>query len=111
MTSERLIRESRQAAGLTQKQLASRLGISQPALARLERPGSNPAVWTLARVLRATGNRLELRATAMKPSVDETLIAQQLRLTPEQRLLGLERMYAQAAELARAGERAHGGSG
>jgi transcriptional regulator with XRE-family HTH domain len=109
MTTDRLIRESRQAAGLTQAQLAGRLGISQPALARMERPGANPAVGTLARVLRATGRRLELSATVAKPSIDETLIAQHLRLTPAQRLHGLERMYAQAQEIARAGERARGG--
>jgi transcriptional regulator with XRE-family HTH domain len=111
MTSHRLIRKSRRAAGLTQAQLAQRLGISQPALARLERPGSNPAVSTLGRVLRATGNRLELRTRPMSPSIDDTLIAQHLRLTPQQRLLGLEQMYAQAQAIARAGEQARGRSG
>jgi transcriptional regulator with XRE-family HTH domain len=110
MTANRLIRESRQAAGLTQVELAERLGISQPALARMERPGANPAVGTLARVLRATGRRLELSAAAAKPSIDETLIAQHLRLTPAQRLHELERMYAQAQEIAQAGERARGGA-
>jgi transcriptional regulator with XRE-family HTH domain len=108
MTTERLIRESREGAALTQKQLAARLGISQPALARLERPGSNPSVWTLARVLRATGNRLELGVSPMRSGIDETLVARQLRLTPQQRLETLEQMYAQARQLAAAGMAAHG---
>lgn len=107
MTPERLIRESREAASLTQKELAARLGISQPALARLERPGSNPSVWTLARVLRATGNRLELRVSPMRSGVDATLVAEQLRRTPQQRLESLEQMYAQARQLAAAGMAAH----
>jgi transcriptional regulator with XRE-family HTH domain len=110
VTTNRLIRESRQAAGLTQSQLAHRLGISQPALARMERPGSNPAVGTLSHVLRATGHRLELSAAPAEPSVDETLIAQHLRLTPAQRLHGLEHMYAQAQQIAQAGKRARGGA-
>jgi transcriptional regulator with XRE-family HTH domain len=110
MTSERLIRESREAAGLTQTELAARLGISQPALARLERPGSNPAVWTLARVMRATGNRLQLRRSPMRSGIDETLVAQQLRLTPQQRLESLEHMYAEARQLASAGMAARGRS-
>lgn len=111
MTSDRLIRETRRGAGLTQQQLAQRLGISQPALARLERPGSNPAVWTLARVVRATGHRLELRVSPMRSGIDETLIAQHLRLTPQQRLRGLEQMYAQARSLADAGVVAGGRPG
>ena len=108
MTSDRLIRESRQSAGLTQQELAARLGISQPALARLERPGSNPAVWTLARVLRSTGNRLELRVSPMRSGIDETLVAQHLRVTPQQRLATLEQMYREARVLAAAGVEAGG---
>jgi transcriptional regulator with XRE-family HTH domain len=58
-----LLREARYAAGLTQVALAERLDVSQAAIAKLERQGANPTVDTLDNVLRATGHRLELRAT------------------------------------------------
>ena len=75
-----LIREARTAAGLTQAQLARRLGTSQPAVVKLERPGANPTVRTLDRVLRATGHRLELAAPTWSPGVDESLIREQLEV-------------------------------
>jgi transcriptional regulator with XRE-family HTH domain len=49
-----LLRDARRRAGLTQRQLALRLGISQAAIAKLERPGANPTFATLAGALRAT---------------------------------------------------------
>jgi transcriptional regulator with XRE-family HTH domain len=77
-----LLKTARRAAGLTQADLARALGTTQAAVARLERTGSNPTVKTLDRALHAAGHRLELGATPRKSSVDETLIARQLRLTP-----------------------------
>jgi transcriptional regulator with XRE-family HTH domain len=103
-----LIRTAREAAGLTQEELAARLRISQPAVAKLERPRSNPAVATLDRVLRATGHRLELSAPEWMPAVDPTLIRRQLELTPAERLRVLERMHAAARTLALAGARSRG---
>ena len=49
-----------------------------------------------------------ISALPREPSVDESLIRQQLALTPTQRLRGLEVMYRQARELARAGEKSRG---
>jgi transcriptional regulator with XRE-family HTH domain len=76
-----LIREARLAAGLTQAELAHRAGLSQPAVARLERPGSNPTIATLDRVLRASGRRLELSGAPSAP-LDEGQIRSRLALTP-----------------------------
>jgi transcriptional regulator with XRE-family HTH domain len=81
-----LVRESRRNAGLTQAELGAKLGRSQASIAALERPGSNPRVETLERVLRATGHRLDLGAREFRSSVDETLIASNLRVSPAARL-------------------------
>jgi transcriptional regulator with XRE-family HTH domain len=42
MEADALIRAARAEAKLTQAQLARRLGMSQPAIVKLERPGANP---------------------------------------------------------------------
>jgi len=67
------IRRSRERAGLTQAELAARLGTTQSAVARLERPSSN-RIQTVERALLATEQLLSLSAKTPKPSVDETLI-------------------------------------
>jgi transcriptional regulator with XRE-family HTH domain len=103
-----LLRDARRRAGLTQRQLALRLGVSQAAIAKLERPGANPTCGTLAGTLWATGHRLELAAPARHGGVDESLIRRQLELTPGERLRGLEAMYTQARVLALAGARSRG---
>jgi transcriptional regulator with XRE-family HTH domain len=104
----RLLKDARLRAGLTQADLAGRLGVSQAAIAKLERPGANPTVDTLDRALWATGHLLTLDAPAHAPGVDESLIRRQLELTPAQRIRGIETMYAQMRRLARAGARSRG---
>jgi transcriptional regulator with XRE-family HTH domain len=104
-----LLAQARRAAGLTQAELARRLDISQAAVAQLERPGANPRIATLDRALRAAGAELTIAAAPRRaPSVDESLIRQQLALSPAARLRGLETMYEQARELSRAGARSRG---
>jgi transcriptional regulator with XRE-family HTH domain len=98
-----LLSDARRRAGLTQADLARRLGVAQAAVAQLERRGSNPRLATLARALRAAGSELVIGSRPREPSVDESLIRQQLALAPAQRLHGLELMYEQARELSRAG--------
>jgi transcriptional regulator with XRE-family HTH domain len=103
-----LLKDARYRAGLTQAQLARRLGVSQAAVAKLERPGANPTIDTLDDALWATGHRLTLAAPIREPGVDESLIRQHLELSPEDRLRGLETMYAEVHALALAGARSRG---
>ena len=109
-TSPSLLRDARSRAGLTQAELARRLGISQAAVAKLERPQANPTIATLEGALKGTGQQLVLSTEPLKRGIDETLVFEQLRLTPEQRLAQLERMYEWGRELTLAGARARGES-
>ena len=103
-----ILRQARERAQLSQAELAGRLGVSQAAIARLERPGSNPRVNTVAGVLAATGHRLTLAAERLEQSVDETLVARQLDMTPAERIAWFEATYEDARALALAGARARG---
>jgi transcriptional regulator with XRE-family HTH domain len=108
ISAAELLRTARRAAGLTQAQLARELGATQGAVARLERRGSNPTIATLARALQATGHRLELGVSARRPSVDDTLIAQRLRLTPADRLRTFQASHRKLARFGGAAKRGHG---
>ena len=99
MRPDLLIRDARRAAGLTQAELAARLGVSQSASAKLEREGSNPTVETLDRVLRPTGHRLQLIAPAWSDGVDISLLRQALTRTPEARIKSVARWHAQLRPL------------
>lgn len=108
MTPGALIRSARLGSGLTQEQLARRLATTQSAIARLEGPAGNPTVSHLERVLRAAGQRLELRAVAAAGSVDETLLRRNIALPPSERIRQFEAAYGSAREIARAGARSRG---
>jgi transcriptional regulator with XRE-family HTH domain len=105
-----MIREARLRSGLTQAELAARLGVSQSAVSKLERERSNPTVETLDRLLRATGHRLQMIAPAWSDGVDVTLLRQELDRTPAERIKSFERMHADLQRLqgavARSRERA-----
>ena len=109
MRPDLLIRDARRAAGLTQAELGVRLGVSQSAIAKLEREGSNPTVETLDRALRATGHRLQLIAPAWG-NIDTSLIRQSLTRTPEERIKSVARWHQQLRPLqaAMASSRDHG---
>ena len=107
--SWRLIRHARKEAGLTQAALSARLGISQGAVAQLERPGSNPTIATLDSALRAAGRRLELRSSPYRPNVDLTLLARHLRMTPAERLTTFETTHRELEELRRLSSADHAG--
>lgn len=81
-----LIRQARAGAAMTQAQLASRAGLSQSAVARLERGGSNPTIATLANVIAATGHRLTLAIEPHRASFDEGQLRERLAMTPAERL-------------------------
>ena len=53
--------ERRRAAGLTQTEVAARMGTSQPAIARLEAGDVDARVSTVERYAAAVGFRVELR--------------------------------------------------
>lgn len=57
-----MMMEARVRAGLSRKQLASRMGVTHSYICQLERGTANPSVLVLARVLRACGLKLKLEA-------------------------------------------------
>lgn len=87
------------ASGLTQSELAARMGTTQTAVARMERRGSNPTVATLTRALRAAGRELKLVSTRASSQVDEAQIAAHLRMTPAERVRYHDAGYRHMAEL------------
>jgi transcriptional regulator with XRE-family HTH domain len=54
------VMEVRNRAGLTQEELAQKMGTTQPVVARLESGRSRPSMRTLARLADATGSRLQI---------------------------------------------------
>jgi len=82
--------------------------VSQAAVAKLERPGSNPTVATLDDALWAAGRRLQVSAPPRPPGMDESLIRQQLELSPAERIRSLDRHAREAEVLIEIGERARG---
>ena len=105
MEASALIRNARQAAGLTQAALAKRARMQQPEIARLEAAGANPRLSTLNRVVAATGHvlKLDLDETG---GIDRTMIAANLRLPPDERLSQFEGAYRSVAGLVASAARA-----
>jgi DNA-binding XRE family transcriptional regulator len=54
------LEEARKSCGLTQKELAARIGTSQPQIARLETDGYTGSVRTLAEYAAACGKKLKI---------------------------------------------------
>ncbi len=101
MHAYELIRKARREAGQTQVSLAARLGLPQSAVARLERPGSNPTWRTVTQVLRATGHDLDLRRVQRKPvPLDLDQIRGHVDLTPAERLSTFDHNNREIADLA-----------
>jgi transcriptional regulator with XRE-family HTH domain len=63
MNGGRLIREGRRRAGLTQAELARRVGTTQSAIARLERGRTEPSLERVGQLLRACGLDLNVQLT------------------------------------------------
>jgi len=80
-----LIREARRHAGLTQAQLAARLGTRQSAVSNWERGLDVPRVDTLARILEACGFEADL-TFRRHDDEDRSQIRLQLSMSPEDRL-------------------------
>ncbi len=87
MTSGQLIQEARLRAGLTQAELAERLGRDRAQIARWENEGQQPSFENLRAVVEACGfaMRVEIGPPDSDALVDAELGAS-LRLAPQQRL-------------------------
>jgi transcriptional regulator with XRE-family HTH domain len=110
-----LVRMARARAGLTQRELAARAGTTQSVVGRLESGVGSPRLETIERLLEAAGFRakadLELIApndpvvAAYKADIDRTLLRDNLRRTPEERVRALQSLHDLAAEAQRAGRK------
>ena len=85
MDAASALRYARRRAGLTQRALAAKSGVPQPAIARIERGAVSPRVATLNRLLAATDEALELMPR-IGQGVDRSLIRAALSRTPEERI-------------------------
>ena len=83
-----LLRQARERAGLSQRELAQRAGTAQSVIARIERGLTSPTWDTLERLLEAAGFELaaqvEPRVVVGSHMLDD--VPRILQLTPEQRL-------------------------
>lgn len=92
------LRQARRRARLTQRALADRCGVPQPAIARIESGRVVPRVDTLDRLLRACGE--ELRAMPrLSDGVDITLIDDLLDKSPAERAREMVHASRQMAAL------------
>jgi transcriptional regulator with XRE-family HTH domain len=94
-----IVREMRQAAGLSQRALAEKAATSQPAIARYERGAASPSWETLQRLAAACGRRLDLSAELVPDPHDMELTRTLLRLDPVERLDSLRRYARLRAEV------------
>jgi uncharacterized protein len=92
-SASQLLRDARRSAGLSQAQLAARAGTSQPAVARAERPGSNPRFSTLAALLGAAGMQLAAGPAPLPADVDASLVSTLVAATPAERVLRFQGAY------------------
>ncbi|MEX2624728.1 MAG: helix-turn-helix transcriptional regulator [Acidimicrobiia bacterium] len=93
-----LIRLARLEAGLSQAELAHRIGSRQPVVSRWESGEDEPRLSTLRRILRACGLSLSL-SVDRQDDVDRSQIRQQLAMSPTERLtsvVNLSRLLASA---------------
>ncbi len=64
-----ILRTARRRHGLSQAELAARAGTSQPVISAYERGHRDPSTATLRRLVRATGEHLELRLAPRLPDI------------------------------------------
>jgi transcriptional regulator with XRE-family HTH domain len=84
MDAARVLRQARRRAGLTQRELAARAGVSQSVVGRIESGAVIPRVDTLDRLLAAAGQALETVPRAGM-GLDRTAYAEHLRRSPRER--------------------------
>ena len=86
ITPGELLREARRRHGVSQKRLAIRASTTQSAISRIERDRVSPSVETLRELLRLLGEDLAITAEDRDSGIDRTLNANNLALTPTQRV-------------------------
>ena len=84
MQGNHLVKECRKRAGLTQAQLAERMGTTQSAIARLERGVGEPTLKRLSDVATACGLDLQVRLVDADDH-DLSLVRTRQRLSPDER--------------------------
>ena len=84
MNVSSVIQKTRQRAGLTQADLAQRVGTTQSAISRLENGHVRPSIETIERLAKACGATLELRLRT--PEAPTAEFESNLSLTPVGRL-------------------------
>jgi transcriptional regulator with XRE-family HTH domain len=85
-TPGELLKEARGRHGVSQKQLAMRASTTQSAISRIERDTVSPSVETLRELLYLLGEDLTLGAEGRDSGIDWTLNAENLRLSPADRV-------------------------
>lgn len=105
MTGGQFVLEARRRAGLSQRQVAARSGVSQPEIARIEAGLVSPSFARIIGIIRACGFDLAFRLVPLDEDAF-TLAEQNLARTPDERL---ESLYA-GLEFFEAGRRAREGS-
>ncbi|MDQ3986137.1 MAG: helix-turn-helix domain-containing protein [Actinomycetota bacterium] len=100
MDAARSLRAARRRAGYSQRDLARRVGVAQPFIARIESGTVRPRTDTLEKLLRTCGETLEVRPVRGR-GIDRSLIREVLALSPGERLrrasedaIGLSRLLA-----------------
>lgn len=99
----RLLRHARKRAGLSQRALATKAGVPQPYVARIESSRTDPTVSSLSRLLRACETTLEALPGSGE-GVDRTLFS--LRQAPAERMASAASIARTLAALDRAAGRA-----
>ncbi len=99
-----LIREARRRAGLTQTELAARVGTTQSAIARLERGYGHPTMQRISELVEACGLELQVRLVPSDEH-DWSLVARNAALDADERVARAMAGIRLAEEVRRAGER------
>lgn len=100
MTAGGLIIEARKRAGLTQAELAYRLGSHQSVVARWETGRTNPDFVTVQKAIRAAGFELGVSIHPIDDH-DLALVRRELNLLPHERLSGMVEAVNQIDEMSR----------
>ncbi len=92
-----ILREARRTRGVSQRALARRSGIAQPAISRIERGAESPSFERFSVLVSCLGLKPTVELRPLPYRGDPELGREQLRRTPEERLAGALR----DAEIAR----------